>query len=426
MESLQSAFLPNKGATIMDYDYLTGLYTMRYMKHNYREYCSNYDKVYMIAVDFAKLKHINDHFGHEEGDNCLKLFAVLARKYFQDAILSRRSGDEFVFLCHISKEEIEKLLIEMDQEIEDMYHEKKMKVRFGFNSGIKFCNYDYYETLKKADYTMYYAKDNQELYHFYEESISQKVAEKQEFINHIDELCISNSFKLAYQFIYTIAGKDVDISEVYARDEEYKSIFTPELYQLLKINHRFHEIDWYIINYIFKTHDVKYAGYRVMINIHYQTVIMQGNEFLIRMKKAIKKYNINVKDFVFSICVNEFDYDLNKLFYTIEELKKLGFGICLDSYDLEDCGIIINAISKIEVDYVKIKKEFLLQMMHRSRKQIIARHLISMLFEMNIQPIFSCVETKEQKDFITKLDKNCLAKGNYFHKTQNAIKRDAE
>lgn len=408
----------------MDYDYLTGLYTMRYMKHNYREYCSTYDKVYMIAVDFAKLKHINDHFGHEEGDNCLKLFAVLARKYFHDAILSRRSGDEFVFLTHVDKEEIEKLLIEMDQEIETMHRDKKTKVRFGFNSGIKLCNSDYYETLKKADFTMYYAKDNQELYHFYEESISQKVAEKQEFINHVDQLCNMDQFMFAYQFIYTIHGEDVHISEVYARDENHQSIFTPELYQLLKINHRFHEIDWSIIRYIFKTHAPKHIGQRVMINIHYQTIMMQGNEFLIKMKESIKEYHINVKDFVFSICVNEFDYDLNKLFYVIEELKKLGFGICLDSYILEDCGIIINAISKIEIDYVKIKKEFLLQMMHRSRKQIIARHLISMLFEMNIQPIFSCVETKEQKDFISKLDKNCLAKGNYFHEPQNVIKRE--
>lgn len=53
----------------------------------------------MVGIaDLDSLKYVNDHFGHREGDLCLKGLAIeLMRKCGRDSVF-RLSGDEFVII----------------------------------------------------------------------------------------------------------------------------------------------------------------------------------------------------------------------------------------------------------------------------------------------------------------------------------------
>lgn len=54
-------------------------------------------------------KYINDTFGHERGDEILIKFSKLLKKYFEDDIICRWGGDEFIVLTDKNKENIKKL-----------------------------------------------------------------------------------------------------------------------------------------------------------------------------------------------------------------------------------------------------------------------------------------------------------------------------
>lgn len=55
----------------------------------------------LIFLDMDNLKHFNDHFGHDVGDNLLKNFSLYLNQRLEgDAQLYRLGGDEFAILCH--------------------------------------------------------------------------------------------------------------------------------------------------------------------------------------------------------------------------------------------------------------------------------------------------------------------------------------
>lgn len=67
----------------------------------------NFNKAYLILIDFDNFKYINDHFGHVKGDEILYTFVEIAKEYFVSPnIISRWGGDEFAIIYHGSFEEL--------------------------------------------------------------------------------------------------------------------------------------------------------------------------------------------------------------------------------------------------------------------------------------------------------------------------------
>ncbi len=55
----------------------------------------------LVYFDLDNFKPINDHYGHEEGDNALVLFAQCLKDTFRNSdIMARLGGDEFTLLLH--------------------------------------------------------------------------------------------------------------------------------------------------------------------------------------------------------------------------------------------------------------------------------------------------------------------------------------
>ncbi|MBA5983167.1 MULTISPECIES: sensor domain-containing diguanylate cyclase [Pseudomonas] len=64
------------------------------------EACKHRDKpATLLFFDLNDFKHINDHYGHAEGDSALKTFADVLRIAFRESdVVGRLGGDEFVAL----------------------------------------------------------------------------------------------------------------------------------------------------------------------------------------------------------------------------------------------------------------------------------------------------------------------------------------
>ncbi len=84
-------------------DALTGLYNRRGFMTLAEQHLKIANrlksKMFMLYADLDNLKHINDTFGHQEGDTALKETAQILRETFREAdIVSRIGGDEFVVM----------------------------------------------------------------------------------------------------------------------------------------------------------------------------------------------------------------------------------------------------------------------------------------------------------------------------------------
>ena len=110
-------------------DELTGLYNRRrffvlaeqYLKLSVR----TKKRLLLLFIDMDNLKWINDHHGHNEGDQALIDLANILKKTFRESdIIARIGGDEFVVLSESTDENGEIIMTRLHENIED-YNTKR-------------------------------------------------------------------------------------------------------------------------------------------------------------------------------------------------------------------------------------------------------------------------------------------------------------
>ncbi len=147
-------------------DRLTKLYN-RYgmdveLKEQLRQYEHEHnDSFYIISCDLDNFKHINDTWGHLEGDRALVLIAdVLAKigKIFSSSVF-RIGGDEFIIIADTSREGID---VDITNAIETELDSIDFREDFNIKMSIGVALYDgktsIDELLDNADKKMYEAK----------------------------------------------------------------------------------------------------------------------------------------------------------------------------------------------------------------------------------------------------------------------------
>ena len=85
-------------------DMLTGLYNRRgyyrFFEQYYEECRAAGTELAVFLIDMNGMKTINDHYGHEEGDFCLRTIAeAMQQSALENEICIRTGGDEFVVLA---------------------------------------------------------------------------------------------------------------------------------------------------------------------------------------------------------------------------------------------------------------------------------------------------------------------------------------
>jgi diguanylate cyclase (GGDEF)-like protein len=148
-------------------DDLTGLYNRRrffvlteqYLKLSVR----TKKKLLLLFIDMDNLKWINDHHGHNEGDQALIDLANILRKTFRESdIVARIGGDEFVVLSESTDENGEIVLTRLYENIKD--HNAKRSRRYDLSISVGATQFDpkypisIDELLSKADALMYAQK----------------------------------------------------------------------------------------------------------------------------------------------------------------------------------------------------------------------------------------------------------------------------
>ncbi|MBT4258337.1 MAG: GGDEF domain-containing protein [Nitrospina sp.] len=119
----------------------------------------------LLTLDIDHFKKFNDEFGHQLGDNVLKLFASTVKNCIRvsDRVF-RYGGEEFVVLLGRINSEIATHLAEkICQTVERSYFvhgDKKLKVTVSIGGAIIDADDDELSIFERADKAMYQAKNN--------------------------------------------------------------------------------------------------------------------------------------------------------------------------------------------------------------------------------------------------------------------------
>jgi len=148
-------------------DELTGLYNRRRFfvltEQHLKVAIRTKRRPLLLYIDMDDLKWINDHCGHNEGDQALIDFASILKKTFRESdIIARIGGDEFVVLLESTDENDEILMTRLYENIRDynasasQHH--KLSISMGAAQFDPASPISIDELLYKADALMYAQK----------------------------------------------------------------------------------------------------------------------------------------------------------------------------------------------------------------------------------------------------------------------------
>lgn len=148
-------------------DYLTELPNRRaFIQFSEKKIASNIDDQvqYCLAmVDIDYFKQVNDNYGHEAGDNFLKLVALYMRKHLGGAMLARLGGEEFaVLMSGVDEDQLYSRLDDLRREISiaQMPYEGQ-QVATTVSIGVVFNGEKSLAAqMNQADQALYNAKEN--------------------------------------------------------------------------------------------------------------------------------------------------------------------------------------------------------------------------------------------------------------------------
>ena len=117
----------------------------------------------LLYIDMDDLKWINDHFGHNEGDQALIALVGILKKTFRESdIIARIGGDEFVALLESTDESDEMLIARLCENIRDYNAKASQHYKLSVSVGAAQFDPEYPistdELLSKADASMYAQK----------------------------------------------------------------------------------------------------------------------------------------------------------------------------------------------------------------------------------------------------------------------------
>ena len=158
-------------------DLMTEIYNNVSFKHHVIEKMKSCDGGAMYVFDLDYFKQVNDTYGHAKGDELLKLFASILKRYFDEkAIIGRMGGDEFaVFEFGLQdKERSIKIIKLMRNDFNYASHRILCECMASFSVGIAFVKKSpsaYSDLYSNADSALYRAKElGRKNYYWYDES----------------------------------------------------------------------------------------------------------------------------------------------------------------------------------------------------------------------------------------------------------------
>lgn len=128
----ENAFLYEKVRELAMIDPLTGVYNRHYFNEMFsreEERVRRYNyPICILMMDVDGLKHINDTYGHLEGDKALKTIADILKSSCREAdLLARFGGDEFVLLMPHAREKEGREVANRIQKLISKWNAKSMK-----------------------------------------------------------------------------------------------------------------------------------------------------------------------------------------------------------------------------------------------------------------------------------------------------------
>lgn len=387
--------------SVVEFDQLTGLYTMSAFNHHATELFNlNSEKSFdLILLDIREFKLINSILGVKRGDEVLRNVAQLLRLYLPDAVIARKD-DNFFVLC----ENGDRVNAETTRKLIDDFEKNAVLPNIDFKFGI-YKNVDRNLSVQllcdrvvmtiagiKNDSTMWFAE--------YDEKIEAELIHNQKLESAFDEAINNGEFVVWYQPKVDIpSGKIVGAEALVRwRNKEGKMLPPAEFIPLFENDGLVSRLDEYVFEKVcFLLRDSIRAGRRVIpisVNIS-RNSIYRGRtaENYIRI---VNETGVDKKLVPLEITESAATEGA-RICELTNQLKEEGFILHMDDFGKGYSSL--SCLTTMPFDEIKLDKS-IIDKIGSTKGNTVIRHMISIAQEMGMEVVAEGVETSEQAEFL--------------------------
>ncbi|RYG72057.1 EAL domain-containing protein [Lentibacillus lipolyticus] len=410
------------------HDDLTNLPNRRYIKKEIQAHIESIEdgtdkKLAILFLDLDRFKIINDNFGHSHGDDLLREVSKrLSECLGEQDVLARMGGDEFIFLLQdfVSDTYVTQVADDILRKFHEPFQVAGNALHTTASLGIaiypefpispeKFMVY--------ADNAMYQAKSQgKNRYVVYTSELLEDKIEELQLESDLKQALDQNEFVLHYQPQFDNKTGELTAAEALIRWQHPKLglLYPNKFIKLAEESGMITEIGEWVIKEACaqnkKWQDAGMKPIKVAVNLSTQQFLTKN--LVDFMQHVLQQTELDPPYLTVEITENmaiEYDHSLRVL----KQLKATGICISIDDFGTGYSSL--KYLKDFPIDYLKIDKSFVGEIIDDDNDAIIVKAMISLAHNLNLKVVAEGVETRAQLDFLNEY--NCdITQGFLFSK----------
>jgi diguanylate cyclase (GGDEF)-like protein/PAS domain S-box-containing protein len=400
-----------KAKTELEYmayhDSLTGLYNMNYVNdYLLKDFTENQSKEIPVCVMFFNLdrfKFINDSFGHQIGDQVLKIIS----KRLIDLIrpigkVVRAGGDDFIlYLPNTNPTQAKDIAQFLLQEFKEPVYLEEQEIRLGASIGIAtILRDDTLETaLKKASSALHLAKEYgrnqyQEYSAEYGELADRRVLLEQGLRKAFER----RELELYYQPKLDIFSNQVTGMESLLRwnDVALGSVSPTEFIPIAEETGLIIPIGKWVLEEACRQskewHENGYSSIHVCVNISSKQFLQ--DDFVDMVEQILEETGLPPELLNLEVTEGIALYNVHDAVNKLEQLKQIGVSISLDDFGTGYSSL--SYIKSLPIDFLKIDRSFIKDIILNYQDAAIADSIITLAHSLGLKVVAEGVEAHQQ------------------------------
>jgi len=359
----------------------------------------------ILFLDLDNFKHINDSFGHAEGDNLLKEVSERLNKHTRSCdTLARHGGDEFIILIDDLKK-----VDNITQVVERIFSE--FNKPFVLNGQVCFVTTsigisiypddgeDVSTLLKNADIAMYRAKEEgKNTYQLYEPAMTERTIEIVKMKSMLHMAIENREFILHYQPQVNIStGNIIGLEALVRWQNPERGLISPgNFIPLAEDTGLIVPIgEWVLHSACVQNkfwQDKCLKPVKVAVNLSIRQLVQK--DFVGTVKRILKDTRLDPGYLELEVTESAVMEDIESNIEILHELKSLGIRISIDDFGTGYSSF--EYLKRMPIDMLKIGMPFVRDIINNPDDAAIATSIIQVAHIMNLEVMAEGVETIEQ------------------------------
>ncbi|MDP1671893.1 MAG: EAL domain-containing protein [Burkholderiales bacterium] len=379
-------------------------------------------KVAVLFIDLDGFKMINDGFGHNTGDQVLKLTGNrLAANIRQGDTAARLGGDEFVVVFN-DQERVEDISDAVQRIIDAVLRPipiRQQEITLTCSIGISVCpddGDDPDELLKFADVAMYKAKEEgKNTSRFYTRGMNDAIVRKVTLTNNLRRALEREEFRLHYQPQVNLGSGALVGAEALIRwqNPQYGLISPAQFIPLAEQSGQIVQVgEWVLRTACRQAADFAASGLTPLVmSVNLSARQLRDENLIQLIRNALLESGLPPAALELEITESMVMDDVEKSVEILGRIKKLGVRIAMDDFGTGYSSL--SYLKRLPIDRLKVDQSFIHEVTTDPSDAALTRAIIALAHNLGIPVVAEGVETREQRDFLVQA--GCDEAQGYFY-----------